>query len=118
MLGLALSPVSSFSQEPPPKAVPGNLVTDYQSIKVEDPYRALEDLKSGETQAWAAANAAFARHQLDRLSGRKALFDRITALDAERSPVIQSLTQVCQLLTHFPVSSAANPHGCWSSPQK
>ena len=92
VLGLALSPVSSFSQEPPPKAVPGNLVTDYQSIKVEDPYRALEDLKSGETQAWAAANAAFARHQLDRLSGRKALFDRITALDAERSPVIQSLS--------------------------
>ena len=28
------------------------------------------------------------------------------------------LTQVCQLLTHSPVSSAANPHGCWGSPEK
>ena len=28
------------------------------------------------------------------------------------------LTQVCQLLTHFPISSAANPHGCWGSVQK
>jgi vanillate O-demethylase monooxygenase subunit len=26
-----------------------------------------------------------------------------------------TLAQVCQLLTHFPVSSAANPHGCWGS---
>jgi hypothetical protein len=24
-----------------------------------------------------------------------------------------SLAQVCQLLAHFPISSAANPHGCW-----
>ena len=23
------------------------------------------------------------------------------------------LTQVCQLLAHSPISSAANPHGCW-----
>jgi NAD(P)-dependent dehydrogenase (short-subunit alcohol dehydrogenase family) len=23
------------------------------------------------------------------------------------------LPQVCQLLAHFPISSAANPHGCW-----
>ena len=23
------------------------------------------------------------------------------------------LAQVCQLLAHFPTSSAANPHGCW-----
>ena len=66
VLVLALSPASSFSQEPPPKAVPGDLVTDYQGVKVEDPYRALEDLKSGETQAWAAANSAFARRQLDQ----------------------------------------------------
>jgi prolyl oligopeptidase len=87
-----LAPLPIGAQDLPLKAAPGNLVTDYQGIQVEDPYRALEDLKSEQTQAWVASNAAFTRSRLDSLPGRKALFDRITALDAERAPAILSLT--------------------------
>lgn len=90
---LALGPALGWAQDVrPPVAPPSALVTDYQGVHVADPYRALEDLKSPETQAWAAAQAAYTRRQLDRLPGRRALFDRIVALDAERSPVIVSLS--------------------------
>jgi|GEM_PF-3256833 len=30
----------------------------------------------------------------------------------------RTLAQVCQLWAHFPISSAARPHGCWGSLQK
>jgi len=91
-LALVLWPLSGQSQEAPAKAVRGNLVTDYQGVQVEDPYRSLEDLKSSDTQAWAAAQAAYAHSRLDQLPGRKALYDRVAALDAERSPAILSLS--------------------------
>ena len=92
LLALALCPLHSGAQEAPLKALPGSLVTDYQGVQVADPYRALEDLKSNDTLAWANAQAAYTRSQLDHLPGRKALFERVAALDAERSPVIQSLS--------------------------
>ncbi|GAA0746110.1 prolyl oligopeptidase family serine peptidase [Ideonella azotifigens] len=77
--------------ELPPVAPPGNLVTDYPGARVADPYRALEDLSSPSTQAWAAAQAAYTRTQLDALPGLQPLRERIQALDANRSPAIVSL---------------------------
>ncbi len=74
-----------------PRAVPGDLVTDYRGVRVADPYRALEDLASPVTQDWAKAESAWTRTQLDRLPGRAALARRIATLDADRSPVITAL---------------------------
>jgi len=91
-LALFLCPLTGRPQERPVKVAPGDLVTDYHGVKVANPYRALENLKSSGTQEWAAAQAAYTRRQFDRLPGRKALLDRITALDAERSAVITSLS--------------------------
>ena len=37
----------------------------------------------------------------------------IEAVNANAAVRVLVLARVCQLLTHFPISSAANPHGCW-----
>lgn len=75
--------VISHAQPLPPKAVPGDLVTDYFGTKVADPYRALEDRTSPTTQEWAKENADYTRAQLDQLPGLKAMRERINALDAD-----------------------------------
>lgn len=92
MLAVSIQSIGRAASAPPTAADRGDLVTDYHGIRVADPYRALEDLKAPRTQEWASAQAAFTREQLDRLPGRKALFERIKALDAERSPFVSSLS--------------------------
>ncbi len=82
---------SVFAADPPLKAVPGDLVTDYHGIRVADPYRSLEDLKSPQTEAWAKSQSAFTREQLDRIPGLKALRDEVKALDAHQSPAIGAI---------------------------
>lgn len=88
--GLAFFCVASQAADPI-KAVPGDLVTDYHGIKVADPYRSLEDLKSPQTEAWAKSQASYTRETLDRLPGLQSLRDEIKALDAVQSPSIGGL---------------------------
>jgi prolyl oligopeptidase len=87
----ASSGPAASAPDAPPRAVPGDLVTDYPGLKIADPYRALEDLKSPATQAWAEGNAAFTRRQLDALPGLPALRARIAALADDPVPRIQSV---------------------------
>src|SRR3954466_1252050 len=72
-----------------PRAVPGALVTDYHGVRIADPYRALEDVDAPATRAWAEAETAYTRAQLDRLPGLPALRRRIAALDADRAAQIR-----------------------------
>jgi prolyl oligopeptidase len=72
-------------------AVRGDLVTDYAGVKVADPYRALEDLRSPATRAWAEGQAARTRRQLDALPGIKALRTRVAALDADRTAGVRDV---------------------------
>jgi prolyl oligopeptidase len=92
LLALALFPASlALADDTPPKAIPGDLVTDYHGIKVADPYRALEDVQSPQTQLWAKAQASYTRQQLDQLPGLKVLREQMNAIDTEQSPVISKL---------------------------
>ncbi len=88
-----ISSISHAQTSPPipPKAVLGDLVTDYFGTKVADPYRSLEDRAAPATQAWAKGNADYTRSQLDQLPGLKAMRERINALDADQSPAIRRL---------------------------
>jgi len=92
LLALALAAASpARADDAQPRAVPGDLVTDYHGVKVADPYRALEDLAAPATQSWASAESAYTRAQLDRLPGRAALARRIAALDADQPVIVTNL---------------------------
>ncbi len=62
---------------PTPK---GDVVDDYHGNKVTDPYRWLEDLGSGDTKAWIAAQNAVTFRWLENLPQRAALVERLTQL--------------------------------------
>jgi prolyl oligopeptidase len=90
-VALALAAPAFADDALPPKAPRTDLVTDYSGVKVADPFRGLEDLKSPQVQAWAQAQAAYTRRTLDALPGLQKLRDDITALDGERPPVLRNV---------------------------
>jgi prolyl oligopeptidase len=67
--------------EAPPTA-PARTVTDtYYGVKVDDPYRYMENLKDPEVAAWFKAQNAYTRTVLGRIPGRESLLARIRVLD-------------------------------------
>jgi prolyl oligopeptidase len=67
------------SQQHPP-ARRDAVVDSYHGIEVPDPYRWLEDLSSGETSAWIAAQNARTRRYVDRLPARAHFAARLRQL--------------------------------------
>jgi len=64
---------------PYPAARRSNVADDYHGVRVEDPYRWLEDADDPETIAWVEAQNALTRSQLDGPI-RDALVERLTRL--------------------------------------
>ena len=90
---LFLAPATSFSQlvtnttaapanaTSPPVAPVRAVVDEYYGNKIADPYRYMEDLKSGEVQGWMKAQDDYTRTVLARIPGREPLLKRIKELD-------------------------------------
>jgi prolyl oligopeptidase len=80
---LAVRPAAKQTGQPSPApAAPIRPVTDdYFGVKVVDPYRYLENMKDPEVQAWFKAQNDYTRAILAKLSGHKALLERIKQLD-------------------------------------
>ncbi|MGP8032841.1 MAG: prolyl oligopeptidase family serine peptidase, partial [Steroidobacteraceae bacterium] len=66
---------------PPPVAPVIPVTDDYFGTQVTDNYRYFEDLENPQVQAWMKGQADYARAVLDSLPGRRALLDRVTAID-------------------------------------
>jgi len=64
----------------PPKARVDNVTDTYGNVRVNDPYRWLEDQDSPETRAWIDAENRCTEAVLAALPGRQGLRDRIAAL--------------------------------------
>jgi prolyl oligopeptidase len=79
-LGLALS----VSAQTPPAAPIHNVVDEYWGVKVQDPYRYMENLKDSTVQTWIKGQADYTTSVLERIPGRDSLMARIKALDAGR----------------------------------
>ena len=72
---------SAIAQGGPPVA-PVRPVTDsYFGTTVADPYRYFEDVKNPEVAVWMRGQADHARAALDRIPGRRALFERAAMYD-------------------------------------
>lgn len=68
--------VSAQTQTAPPKAEVRNVTDEYFGVKVVDPYRWMEDLKSDETQKWMRGQADYADAYLKKLTMREAFVKR------------------------------------------
>jgi prolyl oligopeptidase len=80
----AVSALKGLAQSPP--MAPIRSVTDtYFGVKVEDPYRYMENVTDSEVVAWMNAQSNYAREALDRLPGRAALVARMDAITRERA---------------------------------
>jgi prolyl oligopeptidase len=63
-------------------ATPKKPVEDvYHGVKVVDPYRWLEDADDPAVRKWVDAQNRFSRAYLDKLPGRKALYERLKKLN-------------------------------------
>jgi prolyl oligopeptidase len=78
---LALTASVALGAPQPPVAPVIPITDDYFGTQVTDNYRYFEDLKNPQVQAWMKGQADYARSVLDSLPGRRALLDRITAID-------------------------------------
>jgi prolyl oligopeptidase len=63
-----------------PPARRGDQVDTYHGVRVEDPYRWLEDLDSPETKAWIDAEDKVTFSYLEKIPARAALKERLTSL--------------------------------------
>jgi prolyl oligopeptidase len=65
----------------PPAAPVRDVADTYFGVRVDDPYRYMENLKDPEVEAWFKAQNAYTRAVLGRIPGRQALLARIKTLD-------------------------------------
>jgi prolyl oligopeptidase len=73
----------------PPKNVPET----HHGTVVDDPYRALENVKDPQVASWMKAHADHARRALDSLPGYAALKARVAELDNATSAVVGSVSR-------------------------
>jgi prolyl oligopeptidase len=75
-----------------PTAKKVDQVDDYHGVKVNDPYRWLEDTDSADTAAWVQAENKLTFSYLDQIPYRKAIHERLTKLwNYERFDVPEQL---------------------------
>ena len=55
---------------------------EYFGVKVDDPYRYMENMDDPEVQAWFKGQAEYAAQVLDNIPGRNAIYQRLKQLDA------------------------------------
>jgi prolyl oligopeptidase len=74
----SVSPSTKAFAYPPARR--GNVVDDYQGVKVADPYRWLENLDSPETRVWITAEARLTESYLEKIPALKTIKQRLTSL--------------------------------------
>ena len=78
-----------------PPAAPSEPVTQtYHGVKVADPYRNLEDVKSPATSNWLRAQGAYAAEVLSGIPGREAMTQRVQALSRESGDAVRGVMRM------------------------
>jgi prolyl oligopeptidase len=73
---------SSKPKQGPPVARVDNVVDEYYGVKVDDPYRYMENLDDPEVKNWIRAQAEYAAEVLRNIPGRDKILKRLNELDA------------------------------------
>lgn len=77
-----------------PVAPVRNVVDEHWGVKVNDPYRYMENLNDPEVQAWIKAQADHTAEVLKTIPGRESLLKRIQELDAGRPYSISGIKRM------------------------
>lgn len=90
---LLLMPFLVASQEivKPEKAKPKSVVNEYHGIKVEDPYRYMEDLSNPEVINWMKANTKYAESVLNSIPGKSEMIKKMEEMDSRTASRISNL---------------------------
>jgi prolyl oligopeptidase len=79
--------------EGPPVAPVRNVVDEHWGVKVDDPYRYMENLEDPEVQAWFKGQAEYAASVLSKIPGRDAYYQRLKELDAGKPYTNAAITR-------------------------
>ncbi|CAM3667022.1 prolyl oligopeptidase family serine peptidase [Flavobacterium saliperosum] len=94
--GLVLCSISASVAQLKPQPAPERVVTDeYHGVKLEDPYRYLENLKDPEVADWMKSNANYAKAKLNEIPERQNIIKKLNLLDTktESSVTIIKITE-------------------------
>jgi prolyl oligopeptidase len=91
LFGLAALAALSVQAQTPAPFPAQNVPATFFGTVVDDPYRALEDVRNPEVAAWAKSQADYARRQLESLPGYGAMRRRVAELDESAPALIFNL---------------------------
>src|ERR1700740_3154987 len=91
---VAATSAVAISIAPPPVTPVDQVVDTYHDVKVPDPYRWLETADDPKVKEWSRAENERARHYLDALPFRQAMFDRLMKQAAATSSSYSGLQVV------------------------
>jgi prolyl oligopeptidase len=89
LLSSAQTAESPQTQPGPPEAPVRPVSNDYFGVKVDDPYRYMENLADPEVQSWMKAQNEYTRVTLAKIPSREQLLSRIRQLD-QSVPQVQA----------------------------
>ncbi|MGX7668689.1 prolyl oligopeptidase family serine peptidase [Flavobacterium pedocola] len=108
LIGLLFCSVSVSLAQLKPQPAPEKVVTDeYFGVKLEDPYRYLENLNDPKVVEWMKSNATYARAKINEVPERQKLIDKLNELDKRRESVIFNL-QITENDNYFYLKRKAN----------
>lgn len=91
-----------------PQLAQEKIVTDeYFGVKVEDPYRYIEDLSDTKVVEWMRSNANYSRSKLNEVTERQNLIKKLHELDNRKESVIYNL-QITDNNNYFYLKRNAN----------
>jgi len=91
LLGGLLLSTAALAQPSVPAAPTGPASDTYFGVKVDDPYRNLENLQDPAVASWMKAQSEYARRTLDAIPGRQGLIDKMVEIDKRKAARVSDL---------------------------
>ena len=90
---ISFSAATAYAAGPPP--APSEPVTDtFFGVRVDDPYRNLENVKTPQTQAWFKAQAEYGEAILSRIAIRDEMAQRVAELGRSSGDLVREVVRM------------------------